>query len=384
MSLNGIGLALVVDRLVRRRRPAAAAATRSLASNVAIAGIVVAGAGNAVWLLTGRRALGLRREGDRRAGIDAHAQPPARPRADDHRNRRPRSRRAEDMTPLPPRPTACFVAGPARSRRPVTREPDPRRTQRARHALRGVPAVSDYLPFLVVGVTTGSLYGLAGIGLVLTYKTSGIFNFAHGAIAAAGAYAFYELHTVARAGRGRWRSSSALVGGGLVFGVVLERLARAAGRCRRGHARSSPPSASCCSSRARSRSASAPTTRDFPQFLPTATFQVVGVHVQVRPAHHRRRRGWSLAGGAVRRSSATAGSASAMRAVVDDPVARLASPAPSPARVRRTAWVIGCGFAALSGILIAPTPRPRRAAAHPARRAGLRRVRHRALLEPAR
>jgi len=62
VSLNGIGLALVLGgwyvaagQLLLRDQVAG--------SNVAIAGIVVAGAGNAVWVLTGRRALGLRREG---------------------------------------------------------------------------------------------------------------------------------------------------------------------------------------------------------------------------------------------------------------------------------------------------------------------------------
>ncbi|MGH9282518.1 MAG: ABC transporter permease subunit, partial [Acidimicrobiales bacterium] len=48
--------------------------------------------------------------------------------------------------------------------------------------------MSQLLPFIVVGVVTGSLYGLAGLGLVLTYRTSGVFNFAHGALAAASAY----------------------------------------------------------------------------------------------------------------------------------------------------------------------------------------------------
>src|SRR5438270_627104 len=55
--------------------------------------------------------------------------------------------------------------------------------------------MKDLLPFLVVGLSTGSIYGLAGIGLVLTYRTAGVFNFAHGAVAALGAYAFYELRT---------------------------------------------------------------------------------------------------------------------------------------------------------------------------------------------
>ena len=52
----------------------------------------------------------------------------------------------------------------------------------------------QYLPFIVSGLTTGSVYGLLGIGLVLTYKTSGVFNFAHGAVAALGAIVFYTLH----------------------------------------------------------------------------------------------------------------------------------------------------------------------------------------------
>ena len=38
--------------------------------------------------------------------------------------------------------------------------------------------MSDFLPFVVIGISVGAIYGLAGTGLVLTYKTSGIFNFA--------------------------------------------------------------------------------------------------------------------------------------------------------------------------------------------------------------
>ena len=50
------------------------------------------------------------------------------------------------------------------------------------------------LPFIILGITAGSVYGLTGTGLVLTYKTSGIFNFAQGAVATTGAYVFYILH----------------------------------------------------------------------------------------------------------------------------------------------------------------------------------------------
>jgi len=50
--------------------------------------------------------------------------------------------------------------------------------------------MSQYWPFIVTGIATGALYGVAAMGLVLTYKTTGIFNFAHGSIAAAAAYLF--------------------------------------------------------------------------------------------------------------------------------------------------------------------------------------------------
>ena len=53
--------------------------------------------------------------------------------------------------------------------------------------------MKDFLPFIIIGITTGSVYGLAATGLVLTYKTSGIFNFAHGSVAAISVFIFYFL-----------------------------------------------------------------------------------------------------------------------------------------------------------------------------------------------
>ena len=50
-----------------------------------------------------------------------------------------------------------------------------------------------YLPFIVIGLSTGAIYALAATGLVLTYKTSGIFNFAHGALGMIVTYLFYSL-----------------------------------------------------------------------------------------------------------------------------------------------------------------------------------------------
>jgi ABC-type branched-subunit amino acid transport system ATPase component/branched-subunit amino acid ABC-type transport system permease component len=54
--------------------------------------------------------------------------------------------------------------------------------------------VNEFLPFIVSGLASGALYGLAGTGLVLTYRTSGIFNFGYGALATVAAYLFYYLH----------------------------------------------------------------------------------------------------------------------------------------------------------------------------------------------
>ena len=55
--------------------------------------------------------------------------------------------------------------------------------------------MSEFLPFVIIGLVTGSVYGLAGTGLVLTYKTSGIFNFGYGSLAALTVFIFYFLHS---------------------------------------------------------------------------------------------------------------------------------------------------------------------------------------------
>jgi ABC-type branched-subunit amino acid transport system permease subunit len=54
--------------------------------------------------------------------------------------------------------------------------------------------VSSLWPFVVIGVFTGSIYGLAAMGVVLTYKTVGVFNFAYGALAMFCAFTYWELH----------------------------------------------------------------------------------------------------------------------------------------------------------------------------------------------
>jgi ABC-type branched-subunit amino acid transport system ATPase component/branched-subunit amino acid ABC-type transport system permease component len=58
----------------------------------------------------------------------------------------------------------------------------------------GVPiTTSGVVSFLVGGVALGSIYGVAAQGLVVTYATSGVFNFAQGAIGMFMAYVYWEL-----------------------------------------------------------------------------------------------------------------------------------------------------------------------------------------------
>lgn len=52
------------------------------------------------------------------------------------------------------------------------------------------------LLFAVLGAGTGALYAMASVGLVLTYRGSGVINFASGAMGMTGAFAFYELYGV--------------------------------------------------------------------------------------------------------------------------------------------------------------------------------------------
>ena len=50
--------------------------------------------------------------------------------------------------------------------------------------------MSEIIVFVIVGLTAGAVYSLAGVGLVLTYRTSGLLNFAQGAVATVSAYLF--------------------------------------------------------------------------------------------------------------------------------------------------------------------------------------------------
>jgi sulfate-transporting ATPase len=48
--------------------------------------------------------------------------------------------------------------------------------------------------FALLGLGLGAAYTLASLGLILVYKGSGVLNFAQGAVAAIGAFTYYEIH----------------------------------------------------------------------------------------------------------------------------------------------------------------------------------------------
>src|SRR3954463_8845406 len=55
--------------------------------------------------------------------------------------------------------------------------------------------MTQFWSLVVSGLVTGAIYSIMASGLVLTYTTSGIFNFAHGAVAFTTAYLYYQLNT---------------------------------------------------------------------------------------------------------------------------------------------------------------------------------------------
>ncbi|GAA5112204.1 ABC transporter permease [Haloechinothrix salitolerans] len=209
--------------------------------------------------------------------------------------------------------------------------------------------MNELLPFVIIGITTGSVYGLAAMGLVLTYKTSGIFNFAHGSIAALAAYAFYDLNVL----RGLpWPVAVAIVVVVLppLLALVLERIAT-----RLADATVTMKIVATVGLQLAITSALLAhyggQSLPFPAFLPVETVSLLGIEVGIDQLVST---GIAATGALAfylffRRSRLGV----RMRAVVDDPDL-LSLSGTGPVAVRRSAWLIGTWFAAISGLLLAP------------------------------
>ena len=220
--------------------------------------------------------------------------------------------------------------------------------------------MSEFISFTIVGLSVAAIYAVIASGLVLTYTTTGVFNFAHGAIGMLAAFTYWQL----RFDWG-WPTPIALVVVLLIlaplFGVLLESRdhPRPAGHDRDGEARRldlvaarsmigsrnwiwepdvSRPMANVLRARS-SRSTSAPTDDHVSTRLITiavAILVAIGLRFLLYRHAHRHRHA-----GRGRR-----------------PPARRAATGPGPTASSMLAWAIGTSLAALGGILIvAPASR---------------------------
>src|SRR3954452_8494820 len=83
--------------------------------------------------------------------------------------------------------------------------------------------MTEFLAFTITGIVTGAVYAIAASGLVVTYTTSGIFNFAHGAMGMVMAFLYWQLRVHLH-----WPAPLALIVvlfvAAPLFGAVIERV----------------------------------------------------------------------------------------------------------------------------------------------------------------
>jgi ABC-type branched-subunit amino acid transport system ATPase component/branched-subunit amino acid ABC-type transport system permease component len=211
--------------------------------------------------------------------------------------------------------------------------------------------MSELLPFIIIGVVAGSVYGLAATGLVLTYKTAGIFNFAHGAVATTAAYAFYSLHVTHQMAWPLAASISVLVLGP-VLGLGLELLARRLAGVQTVYKIVATIGLVLIVQGFFTAKFGAQ-SQSYPAYLPTGAAATIADTVV----------SWDQVIVTVTALVATAvlylffrftRIGLAMRGVVDN-VELLDTSGTNPRSVRRWSWVIGSTLACLAGILLAPS-----------------------------
>ncbi|WP_236793429.1 branched-chain amino acid ABC transporter permease/ATP-binding protein [Amycolatopsis sp. GM8] len=206
------------------------------------------------------------------------------------------------------------------------------------------------LLFIIAGLATGSVYGLAGVGLVLTYKSAGIFNFAHGALATISAFLFYFLHVQNGVPWPLAAAACVLVAAPLL-GVGLELLARPLARAGLATQVVATVGLLLTVQAAVVLIYGFGRNREVPQYLPSGSVTIAGAQTS-----------WAtlaiIAFGLVATTGLSiyfrrACGGVAMRAVVDDgDLVELAGT--NSVVVRRRSWVLGSMLASVSGLLLAP------------------------------
>ncbi len=210
--------------------------------------------------------------------------------------------------------------------------------------------MSELLTFVVIGLAAGAVYGMSGVGLVLTYRTSNVFNFAYGAIGTLAAYIFYSLNVNAGVA---WPLAAlvavATVGvlGGLAFALMARSLSTA------------PLTMQVAATvgvmliiQAVCTIIYGNSTRNFPSFLGTRSVDLLGIQIgQSRLIVLAVATALTIGLSFLLRRTRIGIS---MRAVVEGATLMELSGG-RPNVIRALSWIIGTAFAAIAGLLIAPS-----------------------------
>ena len=207
-----------------------------------------------------------------------------------------------------------------------------------------------FLQFTVAGLATGCIYALIATGLTVTYITSGIFNFAHGAVGMIAAFTYWEL-TVEHGWPQLPAALAVLLVLAPVMGLLIEQLMR------RLHGAPTEVTlvislgillASIGIAQSRWDPGEA---RVLPEFFSGHQVSVLGINITYHQMIVLITAIAVVVGLRLFLYQTRAGIA--LRAVVDAPdVAALNGAAPD--RVSQMGWVIGSMLAALAGVLVAP------------------------------
>lgn len=211
--------------------------------------------------------------------------------------------------------------------------------------------MQDLLAFTIVGIVTGSIYAIAASGLVVTYTTSGVFNFAHGAVGMVAAFLYWQIKV--DWGWGTWPALVLVLGVfAPLFGLLIERvLMRPLAGKPTGVALVVTVGLLVLLYGLATRVWPGTEIRRVDEFLPTTRFDIGGVSVS---AHQLIVLAVTAAVAASLRLLLFRSRVGvAMRAVVDNPELAVLNGA-LPERVSQFAWVLGSVMASLAGVLIAP------------------------------
>ncbi len=211
--------------------------------------------------------------------------------------------------------------------------------------------MSNFLQYTIFGVMLGAGYAIAATGLVVTYTTAGVFNFAQGAIGMVAAFLYWELTIQCHVGV-VLSLFILLVGGSIVSGLVVE---GALMRRLHGATAERPVMVTLGVMVILTGLAAiiwSPTTQRTVNNMVSGQFSLAGINIQYQEVLII---GVALVVAAgLRFLFVSTRPGYALRAVVDDPEL-LALAGVSPNRMSQYGWVLGSMMAGLSGILLAPT-----------------------------